>query len=1324
MIKGVNTKTHDRTLPTGELSVLDNAHATKVGELRKRKGFRELSNSVPAISPGDAATEIGAGKAIASFNDEILVFDGRYGYSKTSTSDKWVNKGGVIGCALDGELVSANSNLIQAPAQIAQANGFEVHAWSEIDPAASSEGIDSFTGTAPEGPVVIETPIFTGAGQSTMTTGGTYGISTITLYRVTINDDYPTPNTFDWVYDVGGGWQTGGSGINITGSAQSLSNGVTVTFGSTSGYTKGNSWDFKAGKSRFRLTGFTDHNYEVGTIAQISFASNDWTDGEYVCTEVIGADIAIFDYVVVAPDVSSSGSTIIINGETWKTYTKILDKTTRAEIVGKTLINKFITGTTVHNVPRVQIAAQGDFIVVFVYVGSGRVKHVAYNTANAPNTSFLASELVNDSSDVTFEVDIFFPHWHVQSTNYVDGASVDGFVVLRRHDGINSQVLRTTFFRASESNGVISVSEEGTPAPRITTESIFFKKADWSLGNNLDEVYTSAEGQIQIAAGLMLSVVRNPTSGNDEHIVIGYTKSISGTTFIPPGSSDEPGGVKLITYDAQLIPKNECTLSVDGVTSAFTDGTTSGINSGYALVQGTAARTPGMVTDGDIRAFVTLIKNVSTARLRVQSHRVSAFDLPINNTNTFVDKDLDLNECALSSSPFNYGDDFFLQISYGTRPNSLGGVNNTHVFNNSTDMLINHEGLVFAKGPSSAGSVSLDMNINFMQNRVRNPNDLTETVEKRVNLLQSLPRAIQDEPGGSVFRWGSSRYSGVATNSDGTDITAMLASAAMAEMNPKRYLPSVEANGSLNIASGILWEYSGDYFRENNFFYWPEIKRAKTETLSQAVGVGKYSYIALYEWVSADGRVERSTPSIPMTIDTTNDGSAQRHTLYVYTLQLTHRQDFANSSAVTMPSGVAPKQWGTRALPKIVLYRTEAGKSRFYRCAEEVMDPKIGIQGVTDTLPDSSLIDNPDVYTFGGSADNMAPPSCRDLALWKERLWLATSENDILYSKRFRKGLGTSFSSPAFTIPSDNGAEKITALCPNVEALMVLGESNGYYVTGEGPLDSGIGGAFSPLRVFGPGQGTLDGGCRVETPAGVFFQTRQGLMTVTPSLQVKFGGARAEGLFDSTNYLTDGVVFEGEDEIRFTSVGNGRIVVYNYLLDLWSSFNLNTSLGDNSGSVIVGGSHYRLGVNGVVYKQHDTDCTDLHGGVEKPYAFGFETGWINVGQLQQLGRVYRLQFLGDFNASSKAQVYLFTDYVETAEIVETAAAPGTVAKQLVCKLPKQKVRALKFGFTESTPTPGDDFRVQSVSMLVGIKQSPSSFKEPVSSQISAEVSGH
>ena len=115
--------------------------------------------------------------------------------------------------------------------------------------------------------------------------------------------------------------------------------------------------------------------------------------------------------------------------------------------------------------------------------------------------------------------------------------------------------------------------------------------------------------------------------------------------------------------------------------------------------------------------------------------------------------------------------------------------------------------------------------------------------------------------------------------------------------------------------------------------------------------------------------------------------------------------------------------------------------------------------------------------------------------------------------------------------------------------------------------------------------------------------------------------------------------------------------------------------------------------------------------------------------MQQIGRVYRLEFLGNFNSESKPFVTLYTDYSNTETSLEAATAPGTAKPQLVVKLPKQKVKALKFKISESSggAAGGGDMRLQSVAMVVGVRglsKYSRDGKEPVANVLSTTMQGH
>lgn len=91
--------------------------------------------------------------------------------------------------------------------------------------------------------------VFDGAGLNDATSGGTYTLAADAVFVVEI-DGAGTPDTFKWSKDGGAYTET----VAITGSAQTLSDGVTVTFGATTGHTAGDIWTITVSGGRVTVT--------------------------------------------------------------------------------------------------------------------------------------------------------------------------------------------------------------------------------------------------------------------------------------------------------------------------------------------------------------------------------------------------------------------------------------------------------------------------------------------------------------------------------------------------------------------------------------------------------------------------------------------------------------------------------------------------------------------------------------------------------------------------------------------------------------------------------------------------------------------------------------------------------------------------------------------------------------------------------------------------------------------------------------------------------------------------------------------------------------
>ncbi len=83
---------------------------------------------------------------------------------------------------------------------------------------------------------------FQGGGDPSLTPGGTFTGASALTYRIQIDDDNGDPDTFEWSDDDGSNWVF--TDVAITGSAQALNYGVTITFGDTDNHLFGDYWTF------------------------------------------------------------------------------------------------------------------------------------------------------------------------------------------------------------------------------------------------------------------------------------------------------------------------------------------------------------------------------------------------------------------------------------------------------------------------------------------------------------------------------------------------------------------------------------------------------------------------------------------------------------------------------------------------------------------------------------------------------------------------------------------------------------------------------------------------------------------------------------------------------------------------------------------------------------------------------------------------------------------------------------------------------------------------------------------------------------------------
>lgn len=119
----------------------------------------------------------------------------------------------------------------------------------------------------PESNIESATTVSGNTEVLTLTTGGDFTGSAALDYKVEI-DAAGAPDTFRWSDDGGSTWDA--SGVAITGSAQTLNNGVTVAFDLTTGGTVGDAWTFSTSVSESLVFAYQSKEW---------FLPRRWNDG-------------------------------------------------------------------------------------------------------------------------------------------------------------------------------------------------------------------------------------------------------------------------------------------------------------------------------------------------------------------------------------------------------------------------------------------------------------------------------------------------------------------------------------------------------------------------------------------------------------------------------------------------------------------------------------------------------------------------------------------------------------------------------------------------------------------------------------------------------------------------------------------------------------------------------------------------------------------------------------------------------------------------------------------------------------------------------------
>lgn len=521
-------------------------------------------------------------------------------------------------------------------------------------------------------------------------------------------------------------------------------------------------------------------------------------------------------------------------------------------------------------------------------------------------------------------------------------------------------------------------------------------------------------------------------------------------------------------------------------------------------------------------------------------------------------------------------------------------------------------------------------------------------------------------------------------------------------------MPHVEIAGSLFFASGLLWQYDGVGPVELGFNLWPENLKATLATSGGHLTDQQYYYAITYEWTDGAGNIQRSAPSPPLSALATGGSGSSKFTLDIECLRMTRKDVVPTGNQV-----------------RIVIYRWSTAQPIYYQ-ANSITSPTLNtgsnsIQFV-DTLADSSILGNPILYTTGGVIENIGPPACNSLTLFKSRLMLLDAEdpNLIWYSKQVIEStpvemsdLFTLYVAPTTGAQGSTGPSKVLFA---MDDKVIIYKSNAiYYITGQGPDNTGANNDFSD-PVFITATVGSSNQHMVLIPQGIVFQSNKGFWLLGRDLNTSYIGAQVEKYNEDT--LLSAVTIPGTNQIRLV-LSSGVILMYDYFYGQWGEFMGAPAIA----STTYQDKHTLLGKyqialqEGIGFKDNSS-----------PTLISFTTGWISMSGIQGYQRIYALYLLGQFITPHKVSVQIAYDYndsnVQNSTITpdnyvgtygsdslyggsSPYGGPGNVEQWRVF-FERQKCQAFKITVSEIFDasfgtTAGKGLTISAMSVLIGAK---------------------
>ena len=510
----------------------------------------------------------------------------------------------------------------------------------------------------------------------------------------------------------------------------------------------------------------------------------------------------------------------------------------------------------------------------------------------------------------------------------------------------------------------------------------------------------------------------------------------------------------------------------------------------------------------------------------------------------------------------------------------------------------------------------------------------------------------------------------------------------------------IELGENLHIAGGFISAYDSQNIVEHGFHLFPENISAVISAGGSLTADKSFQWRCVFVSTDAKGLIHSSAPSVAVSGLTTS--SNKTCTLTIPTLRIT-RHPVVN----------------------IDVYRTVGEGTVFYKVGTVENDTTVNSVTFADTgaISDTDLLAKQILYTTGGVVGNVSPPATSVIGTFNNRLFAVSSENPKLlyYSKKRQARQPVEFSD-VFSIVL-NKAERVTGLIEMDEKLIIFEPQRIFYLTGDGPLDTGVQNNFSEPQLV-----TSDVGCSnpdsiVLTPMGIMFMSSKGIYLLERGMSTGYIGAPVEAYNSET--ISSAVVVQDHSQVRFTTEA-GPALIYDFFYNKWSTWTNHNA----TGATVWNASNeycYLRTSGGIVFRETSGNYKD----VDASITLKVTTGWLKTAQIQGFQRVRRALLLGDYksNHTLLARVgYDFRQYYNETHTFDFLTATGTTEYgdetpygseiygagsaghadgvyqfRMSLKGP-QKCEAIRFEFSDTVASdPGQSYSITNLMLEIGLK---------------------